>query len=255
MHSAAEVKKIKCLARNRHREPHYRFDRPKQERPCGWAESCSTGALVRWLGAVSKCTEKVAPRSRDWRLIRRAPEALTQVHDLCRGDDMNVISWLICAAAFLLAPASHGAEAIGHVDFNELLTTMREYKEVKSKLDALIGERDRALKKMNDEFEQRRKQYQANESSLSDYEKFLQLQELRALQARADEYAEKAEGAYQLRQRELLKPLAERAKKAIDEVAKERGLSYVLDTTDTTILFFSGGNDISKLVQQKLGGR
>lgn len=168
---------------------------------------------------------------------------------------MNKLLCFILSIAVFVTPVCSAADLIGHIDFNTVITAMPEYKKVELQLSVHDEEHNKTLKAMQQEIDNKRRAYDAGEKSFSDYDKFMQLQEIRALQARADEFVEKAQGSYQLKQRELLKPLAEKAKKAIDQVAKERGLAYVLDTTDPSILFFKDSNDISQFVKQKLGAK
>ena len=59
----------------------------------------------------------------------------------------------------------------------------------------------------------------------------------------------------QERQSELMKPLVDRAKKAIEEVAKENGYSYIFDTSTGVgaLLYTPESDDIMPLVKKKLG--
>lgn len=50
---------------------------------------------------------------------------------------------------------------------------------------------------------------------------------------------------------QLVQPLIDKAKKAIEEVAKENGFTYIIDTSSGALLY-SGGEDILPLVKKKL---
>jgi outer membrane protein len=51
----------------------------------------------------------------------------------------------------------------------------------------------------------------------------------------------------------LLKPVQAIALKAIDEVAKENGFTYIIDSAVGVLLYKTPGDDITALVKNKLG--
>jgi outer membrane protein len=56
------------------------------------------------------------------------------------------------------------------------------------------------------------------------------------------------------KEQELLKPIIEKAKKAISDVAKESGYAYVLDSSPgSPLLVKPEGDNIMNLVKKKLG--
>ena len=50
-----------------------------------------------------------------------------------------------------------------------------------------------------------------------------------------------------------MQPFIDKAKKAIDDVAKEKGYTYILDTSTGSVLYWEGGDDIMMYVKEKLG--
>ena len=62
-----------------------------------------------------------------------------------------------------------------------------------------------------------------------------------------------AQADYQKKSAELSKPVYEKAKKAIDQVAKDNGYKYVLDTSTGLVLYSEPTDDIISLVIKKLG--
>jgi outer membrane protein len=71
--------------------------------------------------------------------------------------------------------------------------------------------------------------------------------------ARIQEFQENAEKKLQDRQQEVLKPIIDRAKKAIEDVAKENGYTYIFDTSVGALLYQQDSEDILPLVKKKLG--
>jgi outer membrane protein len=56
----------------------------------------------------------------------------------------------------------------------------------------------------------------------------------------------------QKKQNELLEPMVKKAKKAIEDVAKESGYKQVLDTSSGSVLYNDPADDILNLVKKKL---
>jgi outer membrane protein len=50
-----------------------------------------------------------------------------------------------------------------------------------------------------------------------------------------------------------MEPMIEKANQAIEDVAKENGYTYILDTSAGTVLYFPESDDILPLVKTKLG--
>ena len=51
----------------------------------------------------------------------------------------------------------------------------------------------------------------------------------------------------------MLKPIVDRAKKAIEEVGKENGYTYIFDAGVGAVLYSQDSDDIMPLVKKKLG--
>ena len=53
-------------------------------------------------------------------------------------------------------------------------------------------------------------------------------------------------------EQQLLSPMIERVRKAIEDVGKEQGYTYIFDTS-TGVTLYNGGEDVTDLVKTKLG--
>ena len=65
--------------------------------------------------------------------------------------------------------------------------------------------------------------------------------------------SQNAQEQLQGREQELLKPIIYRAKKAIEDVAKEGGYTYILDAGTAAVLYSQDSDDIMPQVKKKLG--
>ena len=73
------------------------------------------------------------------------------------------------------------------------------------------------------------------------------------MRARIEESQSNAQKLLEERQEALLKPIVDRAKKAIEEVGKENGYTYIFDSGIGTVLYSQDSDDIMPLVKKKLG--
>ena len=76
--------------------------------------------------------------------------------------------------------------------------------------------------------------------------------ELTDMQDRLKQFEQNAQKDLQDKQNALMAPTIAKANKAINDVAKENGFSYIFNTTDGVLLYSEGGDDIMPLVKKKL---
>ena len=75
--------------------------------------------------------------------------------------------------------------------------------------------------------------------------------EIQDMQTRIQAFYENAQKQLQERETELTKPIVDRAKKAIEDVAREGGYTYIFD--GATLLYSQDSEDIMPQVKKKLG--
>lgn len=146
-------------------------------------------------------------------------------------------------------------QKIGHINSEELMQAMPGRDSIKAKIETHAKTLDAELKAMEAELQTKYTEYQSKEKEYTDLIKQTKQKELTDLQARIQEFQQTAQEELQKKQNELLSPLIEKAKKAIEEVAKENGYTYILDSSTSigSVLYADKGDDISALVRKKLG--
>ena len=125
--------------------------------------------------------------------------------------------------------------------------------EAQTTLQKEIDELQNTLKNMQNELEQRYNEYVGKKDQLSDLIRQTKERELQDMGNRIQEFQENAEKKLQDRQQEVLKPIIDKAKKAIEDVAKENGYTYIFDTSVGALLYQQDSDDILPLVKKKLG--
>jgi len=142
---------------------------------------------------------------------------------------------------------------LGHINSNELMQIMPGRDSAQAVLQKEMEDLETTLKQMSTELETRYNDYLAKQDAMSDLIKQTKQRELQDMQARAQEFQKNAEQQLQERQSELLKPIVDRARKAIEDVAKENGYTYVFDSGIGTLLYSPESDDLMPLVKKKLG--
>ena len=91
------------------------------------------------------------------------------------------------------------------------------------------------------------------QSEWSDLIRATKERELQDMYARTQEFMTQADEDYKAKSQALLAPITEKAKQAIDEVAREGKFSYIFDTSSGVVLYGAEGDDIMDLVKKKMG--
>jgi len=141
---------------------------------------------------------------------------------------------------------------IGHIDSGELLMLMPERDSARIKLETHAGQLERQLTTMHGEFESKYQDFVAQQASMSELIRQTKARELQELQTRIENFQQSAQEDLETKEMELLTPILNRAKTAIEEVAKENGFTYILDVASGALLYYEGEN-ILPLVKRKLG--
>lgn len=122
------------------------------------------------------------------------------------------------------------AQKFGHINTQELFAQMPEVAKVKAQMDTVQGQYEAQLTSMNEEFQKKMKDYQDQEAKMADAIKQVRQQELQEMQQRIQLFYSTAEQDIQKKQQELLLPVQEKMKKAIETVGEKEGYTYIFDS-------------------------
>ena len=152
-----------------------------------------------------------------------------------------------------MAYSASAQQKFGHVDSDELLEMMPEKVEAEKQMEAFAKEFQGALESMAKEYESKVADYQAKEKDMTNLVKQSKVKEITDLERRIQEFQSQAQGEIQKKEQELLAPIIEKARKAIDAVATEKGYTYVFDNSSGVLLFAKDSENIMAEVKAKLG--
>ncbi len=144
------------------------------------------------------------------------------------------------------------AQKIAHISLDSLITTMPESKTAQDVAQKYLKELETQVATMETELQAKYKDYMDNQDKYSPIVKNAKEGELQDLNKRIEDFKAQAQTDYQRKYGELSKPIYDKAKKAIEAVAKENSYKYVLDTSSGNILYTEPGDDILGLVKKKL---
>lgn len=165
---------------------------------------------------------------------------------------------LLFAVAFVSFTGNAQEVKIGYTNVELLLAYMPEAKQMEQQLDTYqkqIGEQLQAKQTYGQgRLEEYMRKKEANLLSAEDDQKWQE--ELQKLDAEITQFASDGEAKLLAKREELLVPILEKLQTAIDDVAKEKGYTYLLNQTNSsgvsTILYGPEENDVTEDVMKKL---
>ena len=156
----------------------------------------------------------------------------------------------------LIVAGLFSAEAqnkLGYINSNELLSIMPESSAMQEELQSYAKGLESSLAAMQAEGEKKLTDYQQNEASMSDLVKQDKVRELESIQQRILEFQQNAQESLAAKEQELITPILEKARNAIEDVAKEGNFTYIFDASTGNILYAAESENILSLVKEKLG--
>lgn len=144
------------------------------------------------------------------------------------------------------------AQKIAHISLDSLITLMPESKVAQEVAQKYLKDLENQVATMNNELQTKYAEYMKNKDTYSALVASTKEQELQDLNRRIEEFQAQAQQDYQRKYGELSKPIYDKAKKAIEAVAKENSYKYVLDTSTGNVLYSEAADDITGLVKKKL---
>ncbi|MFO7657760.1 MAG: OmpH family outer membrane protein [Bacteroidales bacterium] len=163
------------------------------------------------------------------------------------------------AAVVLILPLSLAAQKpmkLGHIDSQKLLMAMPESDSAQQKLQKVEKEFQATLEELQVEFNRKFKTYQDTYTTMTELIRSTKESELNELSERIQNFQTQAQQDFERQRMEFFRPIQEKAKKAVDDVALENEFTYVFDISPGVgAIVYSAPEttDIMPLVKKKLG--
>ncbi len=139
---------------------------------------------------------------------------------------------------------------IAHIDTQALAESKPEMKAAQSQLENLQRTYDTEIKTLVKEFETKIKQYEVEAESKTAEVNAKRAEEVQGMQANINAYRQGAMEDLQKKQEDLIAPILEKARTAIQKVGRSQGYQYVLDSSS---LLLAEGKDLLVDVKKELG--
>lgn len=163
----------------------------------------------------------------------------------------TLIAIAICLVALGGNAMAQKNVKLGHINSQELMQIMPGRDSVQTVLQKEVADLEEQLKMMQAEAEKRYNDYVANQAGWTDLIRQTKQREIQDMSTRIQEFQENAQKQLQEHEAELTKPIIDRAKKAIEDVAREGNYTYIFD--GAALLYSQDSEDVMPLVKKKLG--
>lgn len=161
---------------------------------------------------------------------------------------------LLAAVTFIGAVSMTQAQSkVAHIDTQKLIADMPDMKAAQNQLEKLQKTYEADIQTMATELQNKMKQYQAEAATKTDAENQKRGAEVQGMQDNILKYRQNAEQEMGKKQENLIKPIMEKARLAIQKVARAQGYQYVIDATAGSGLILADGPDLTADVKKELG--
>lgn len=163
-------------------------------------------------------------------------------------------SLLIAAILFIGAGQTVSAQAkVAHINVQELMSTMPDMKAANTQLEKIGKTYDAEYKTMVQEYQTKIEKYEKEAPTVGDAVNQTRQTEVQEMANRIQQYQQTAQKELQQKQEDILKPILEKARLAIQKVAKAKGFQYVLDSSTGSGVIMAEGPDLLADVKKELG--
>ena len=148
---------------------------------------------------------------------------------------------LLLAFVALLGMTDAVAQKFGHLDAQDILLTLPERAEAQASIEAAAAEYETEVSRMQSELETKFADYQAKAATWPDAIRQQKERELQQLDAGLQEFGMTIQNDLAQMEQQLLAPMIERVRDAIEAVGKEQG--FTIFDTSTGVTLYNGGED------------
>mgnify|MGYP002661962301 CR=1 FL=1 len=167
---------------------------------------------------------------------------------------MKQLKTLAIAIVLFIGTQVSAQTKVAHIDVQALMTTMPEMKTAQDQMKKIQETYDKDYKNMVTEYQTKLQKYEQEAPTAGDALNETRSKEMQDIGSRIQQFEQTAKKELGQKELDLIKPIMEKAQKAIQKVAKAKGVNYVLDaTTGSGVLFAEGGIDLLADVKKELG--
>ena len=168
---------------------------------------------------------------------------------------MKNLKSLLLATLMIALPltATFAQSKIAHIDTQKLISEMPEVIAAQKQLQAVEEKYTNQIETTYKEFTTKAQSYSADAANQTDVTNQARQTELESMQQNIQKYRETAAQDLQKKQGEMMRPLYEKARAAIEKIASAQGYDYVLDASAGGSVIMAKGKDLMVDVKADLG--
>lgn len=134
--------------------------------------------------------------------------------------------------------AQQPALKIGYVNSETIIKELPEAKDSQAKLENILKGWQEEIEKRGQALQAKYEEYQKQANMLNESSKQAKQKELVEEEQKLNQYRQEKQQELKLQQEKIMKPIQEKVFKAIEKVAKEQKLAFVLDrATEVPVLY------------------
>ena len=166
---------------------------------------------------------------------------------------MKQLKTLAIAIVLFIGTQVSAQTKVAHIDVQALMTTMPEMKTAQDQMKKIQETYDKDYKNMVTEYQTKLQKYEQEAPTAGDALNETRSKEMQDMGSRIQQFEQTAKKELGQKELDLIKPIMEKAQKAIQKVAKAKGVNYVLDATTGSGVLFAEGIDLLTDVKKELG--
>lgn len=168
---------------------------------------------------------------------------------------MKQIKTLLIATALFVGGTNftQAQSKVAHINTTELVQEMPEMKTAQTELQKLAKTYETEIQGMTKELQDKAKQYDEEAPTQTQEANEKRVVEIQGMEQSIRQYQQQAQQDIAKKEADLLRPILEKAKAAIEKVSRAQGYDYVLDASQGGGLIVSDGKDLKADVKKELG--
>ncbi|GAB2975842.1 OmpH family outer membrane protein [Mucilaginibacter puniceus] len=160
---------------------------------------------------------------------------------------------LVALGVVFMSNFAQAQTKIGYIAMEQIIPLLPEFKTAQTVLTTAQNGWIEQINKLSAELQTKGKEYEAKRATMTEAVRSVTESELADLQKRGNDMQTKAQQDLEAKQAEQMAPLVTKIKTAISAVAKEKGYTYVLNTSSPELLLVAPpADDLEAAVKAKL---
>ncbi len=159
---------------------------------------------------------------------------------------------LVLVAIVGISFSAFAQPKLGHVNAQEILVKMPDFKTAQQKADKFGKELQASLENMTVEYQNKLGSLQEREGSMTNTERETAIADIQQLEQRIQQFQVSAQERMAKQEQELITPIREKVLSAIKSVGETNGFTYIFDVSAGSTVY-QNGTDVTPLVKKELG--